>query len=87
MNRLGTSLRGQTRASQRTLGCSSPALCEVHSARVFVALDTAAVVEIGYDFLQRLRENHLPNFGSDFAQDACSDFFVNCYETTVSSID
>ena len=33
MKRLGTSLRGQTRVSQRRLGCLIPGPSEVHSAR------------------------------------------------------
>ena len=43
VKRLGTSLRGQTRVSRRRLGCSSPALSEVHSACLFVAQDTLAL--------------------------------------------
>ena len=44
MKRLGTSLRGQSRVSQRRLGRLSPGPSEVRSARLFAAPDTAAVV-------------------------------------------
>ena len=70
VNRLGTSLRGQTRVNQRRLGCSRPGLSEMHSARLVVAPDTAAVViDVDYDFRSPKtyrdpisHKNPVPNF-------------------------
>ena len=51
VKRLGTSFRGQTRVSQRRLGCLRPGPSEVRSARLFAAPVIAAVVGVGLNFL------------------------------------
>ena len=48
VKRLGTSLHGQTRVSQRRLGCSSPGPSEVHSLG---AAPDIAVVDVDLNFL------------------------------------
>ena len=54
VKRLGTSLRGQARVSQRRLGCLSPRPSEVHSARLFAAAGIGVVVvDVGLNFLSR----------------------------------
>ena len=44
-------LHGQTRGNQHSLGRLSPGPSEVHSARLCAAPDTAAVVDVGLNFL------------------------------------
>ena len=51
MKRLGTSLRGQTRVSQRRLGCLSPGPSEVHPAVSSRRQTQQAVADVGLDFL------------------------------------
>ena len=82
VKRLDTSLRCQTRVSQRRLGCLSAGPSEVHSARLFAAPDTA-VVDVGFKFLSPKTKllNHTSKQAndpsticvSDFAQNACFD--------------
>ena len=50
VKRLGTSLRGQTRVSQRRLGCLSPGPSEVHSSRARYTT-IVEVVNVGLNFL------------------------------------
>ena len=52
MKRRVTSLRGQTRISQRRLRSLGPEPSEVHSARLFATPDIAVVV-IGLNFVGR----------------------------------
>ena len=80
---LGTSLRGQTRVSQRWLGCLSPQPSEVHSAR---ARHTAVVVD-GLKFVCPKSEllNHTSKqtndpstvSASDLAPGACASIRTN----------
>ena len=86
MKRLRTSLRDQTRVSQRRLGCLIPGPSEVHIARLFAVPDTAAVVDVGLKFSdskdlaagshEQTNKNH-PNtmhlYQSTFAHEACFD--------------
>ena len=72
--------RGQTRVSQRRLGCLSLGPSEVHSACRFAAPDTA-VVNVVLSFLSpktshgRKQTNDPSTISaSDFAQEACCDF-------------